>query len=438
VKNAAPASEGGPIIVTWRKIIVCALITIVGFNLRSVILAVPPVLPLIQHDLALSYTATGFLTALPVLVLAVGAWPSGLLAERIGARPCVSIGLVLLGAGTILRAVHTTTISLFIFTLLLSLGIPLTQTAVPSLVRRWFPKQIGFVAALFSDGLIVGEAVAAGVTVPFMLRFLGNDAWASTFIFWGVPIVLLLAFWLRLAPPANTRTFTRPTSPQSDTTPLTLQASATPIQRKRLNALHLGILVGSGSLVYFGMNGWIAPYNQAMHQASFTPLALAILNAAQLPISLGITLIAQRLAGLRWPFIVAGIICAAAIMGWIFTPTVLEPVWAALLGGSSALVFTLGIALPPLLAGPKEVARLTGITLSLTYGVAFVGPFVGGELWDLFHLPAMAFVPVAFASAILILLGSLLPSRTSFGIIAEPIYTGEKKPGTFTARPPTT
>src|SRR5215470_1553194 len=117
VKTEAPTSQDERITATWRVIIVCTLITIVGFNLRSVILAVPPVLPLIQHDLALSYTATGFLTALPVLVLAVGAWPSGLLAERIGARPCVSIGLVLLGAGTILRAVHTTAISLFIFTL---------------------------------------------------------------------------------------------------------------------------------------------------------------------------------------------------------------------------------------------------------------------------------------------------------------------------------
>ena len=58
---------------------------IVGFNLRSVILAVPPILPLIQHDLGLSYAATGLLTALPVLALAGVALPSGLLAERIGA-----------------------------------------------------------------------------------------------------------------------------------------------------------------------------------------------------------------------------------------------------------------------------------------------------------------------------------------------------------------
>jgi MFS transporter, CP family, cyanate transporter len=437
VKNAAPASEAGPITVTWRKVVTCILITLVGFNLRSVILGVPPVLPLIQHDLGLSYTATGFLTALPVLALAVGAWPSGLLAERIGARLIVSIGLALLGAGALLRAFRLTTFSLFLFTLLLSVGIALTQTAVPVLIRRWFPKQIGLVSALFSDGLIIGEAVAAGITVLIMVRFLGGDAWASTFIFWGIPVVVLFAFWLWLAPPAPAKV-TRPhSSPQNAKTPT--PNTSLPIQRKRVSALHLGILVGGGSLVYFGMNAWIASYNQAMHQSYLTPVALLTLNAAQLPVSLAVTFVAQQLLGRRWPFIVAGIVSSFTIVGWVFTPAVLEPLWAALLGGSGALVFTLGTALPPLLASPQEVGRLTGITLSLTYGVAFVGPFIGGALWDLFNLPALVFVPVLIASIMLVVLGALLPSRASFGILGETMHTGksEHKPGVIKSTPPT-
>ncbi|MGZ6368753.1 MAG: MFS transporter, partial [Ktedonobacteraceae bacterium] len=110
--QAAPDLESGPITAIWQKIVTYVLITLVGFNLRSVLLGVPPVLPLIQHDLGLSYTLTGFLTALPVLVLAVGAWPSGLLAERIGARLSVSIGLGLLATGTLLRAFRLTPASL--------------------------------------------------------------------------------------------------------------------------------------------------------------------------------------------------------------------------------------------------------------------------------------------------------------------------------------
>ncbi len=185
IKHAKPPASDEGINITWRKIIVCVLLTLVGFNLRSVILGVPPVLPLIQHDLGLNYTETGFLTALPVLVLACAAWPSGLVAERIGSRACVSIGLALLGGGALLRTLWPIASLLFLFTLLMSLGIALAQTAVPVLARRWFPASIGFVAALFSDGLIIGEAVAAGITVPVMVQFWGRDAWTATFILWA-------------------------------------------------------------------------------------------------------------------------------------------------------------------------------------------------------------------------------------------------------------
>ena len=437
LKQAAPASEAGPITVVWQKVATYILITLVGFNLRSVLLGVPPVLPLIQHDLGLSYTLTGFLTALPVLVLAVGAWPSGLIAEHIGARLSISIGLGLLAVGTILRAFKVNMLSLLFFTLILSIGITLSQTAMPILIRRWYPKQIGLVSALFSDGLILGEAVAAGITVLIMVRFLGGDNWAGTFVFWGIPIVILFVLWLMLAPrgPARAK---RPLFSRQQTT-MRLYDDAPYVQRKRVNALHLGILVGGGSLIYFGMNAWIASYNQALQQSFITPASLLSLNAAQLPISIGVTFVAQYIAGRRWPFIVAGIISAFAISGWLFTPVELQPLWAALLGGSGALVFTLGIALPPLLAAPHEVGRLAGITLSLTYGVAFVGPFIGGALWDLFNVPALAFVPIVIACAMLIVLGAFLPPRSSFGIYAEIRHTNNDKDevSTLTSKPPT-
>lgn len=432
-KNSKPLARDEGIATTWRKIIVCVLIILVGFNLRSVILAVPPIVPLIQHDLKLNYTAAGFLTALPVLVLAGAAWPSGLLAERIGERACVSIGLALIGGGALLRALWPTASLLFLCTLLMSLGIALAQTAVPALARRWFPAHIGLVAALFSDGLILGEAVAAGITVPLMVQIWGRDAWTATFVLWGVPVVALLVLWLWLAPPIAARS----SFPAIVTAQAAAKNDTSTVQRVRVSALHLGIMLGAGSLIYFGMNSWIASYNLALHHADLTPAALTILNVAQFPSSIGVTLFAQRLVGRRWPFVAAGFVCVIAIAGWVFTPAPLELFWAALLGGSSALVFTLGIALPPILARSGEAARLTGITISLTYAVAFVGPLIGGQLWDLFQLPAVAFLPVAFASILLIVLGILLPSRAAFNLPAAVEHTPLSRPDSTKSTSPT-
>jgi CP family cyanate transporter-like MFS transporter len=413
MKKAISVSGDGQVTGIWSKVITSALIVLVGFNLRTVILAVPPILPLIQHDLALSYSEIGLLTAVPVLMIGIAAWPAGLLAERIGGRTCVTIGLALLGSGALLRALSPAAIPLYLCTVLLSLGIAIAQTSIPILTRRWFPMQIGLVSALFSDGLIVGEALAAGITVPLMLQFLGKDAWRGTFILWGVPVVVLLVLWFLLAPSVHSAAPVSSPAAQSSAEAATVDG-APPVRRKRVSALHLGIMVGMGSLIYYGMNGWIASYNQAMHYSASTPLALAVLNASQLPVSLGITFFAQRIAGRRWPFIAVGVITIFSVAGWIFAPSQLEPLWAALLGASSSMVFTLGIALPPLLAQPDEIARLTGITFSLTYAVAFVGPFLGGGLWDLSHLPPLAFLPIGLAGVLLIVLGALLPGRMTF------------------------
>src|SRR5258708_23514892 len=95
-KISKPLARDEGITATWRKVIVCVLLILVGFNLRSVILAVPPILPLIQHDLRLNYTAAGFLTSLPVLVLAGAALPSGFVSEHL-----VELAFVLIVPGSL-------------------------------------------------------------------------------------------------------------------------------------------------------------------------------------------------------------------------------------------------------------------------------------------------------------------------------------------------
>ena len=400
-----------------RVLLVFALIVFIGVNLRSVILSIPPVLPIIQRDLDLSYTATGLLTSLPLLLMGGVALPAGLLAGRLGGRRIVALGLALLAGGAVLRSVWPAAVPLYLFTIVLSLGITLTQTTVPVLARQWFPTRIGLVAALFTDGLILGETLGAAFTLPLMQRFFGGDGWPGALLVWAAPSVLALALWLWLAPPAAA------TSPaRAARSPATVDASLPGnAPARRVSALQLGILLGAGSLVYFAMNAWIPPYNQAIGATNATPLSLGVLNAIQLPVGLAITVFAQQLAGRRWPFVVSGVVCVVAIAGWVAAPVAWQPLWAALLGGSSSCVFVLGIALPALLADRSTVARLTGATLTLSYGVAFLGPLLGGSFWDITRHPQAAFIPVAIASLLLIVLGATLPARAHFGLLDESV-----------------
>jgi CP family cyanate transporter-like MFS transporter len=394
---------------TRRVVFSLVLIGFVGMNLRSVLLATPPILPQAQHELGLSYTAVGLLTSLPTLVMGGLALPAGLVAGRVGASRAVTLGLLLLAGGAFLRGVWVAALPLYIFTFVLGLGVTLSQTAIPVLISQWFPSRIGFVAALYTDGLILGEALGAALTASVVLAVLGANAWPATFVFWSLPAFLALVLWLWLAPPAAA------TAPRQPSGAHGQAASSEPHARpSRVSAWRLGGLLGGASLVFFAMNTWIPSYNKALGISSATTLTLAVLNTIQLPVGLALTGFAERLAGRRWPLVLAGVICVFAIVGMLATPSALQTAWVALLGVGSSCVFVLGIALPPLLATREEVARLTGATLSLSYTTAFIGPFLGGALWDLFGIPQLAFAPVTVAGVAMIVLAASLPSRLSF------------------------
>lgn len=388
-------------------VVAFALVLLVGVNLRATLLSVPPLLSLIQHDLRLDYTETGVLSALPTLVMGLGAWPAGRIGTRIGGRAAVGWGLGLVAAATLLRSFFPGAGAFLIFTGLMSAGVALGQTSIPMLARQWFPERIGFVSALFTDGLTLGETIAAAATYPLMRAWFGPDAWPAALLVWAIPAALTMVLWLWLAPPDPTTS--RAGSPDED---VALGSALGAVERPSVSPWLIGGVMGAGSLIYFGMNNWIAPYNTAVYgtrAAALTPLALFAINVAQLPVTIGMTPIMGRLVGRRWPLILAGAVVLIAVAGWLWTPGDLQPLWGALMGAASAGVFTFSIAMPALYGHDGAVAKLTGASLMVSYTTAFVGPFIGGALWDTFHLPGLALLPVGVAALALLILPPLLP-----------------------------
>src|SRR5262245_15552595 len=87
------------------------LLWLAGAGLRMTILAVPPVISLIQFDLRLSGTEVGILSGLPMILFAIAALPGSLLIARFGAVPTLT-GLLIAGVasgmrGAILRCACT-------------------------------------------------------------------------------------------------------------------------------------------------------------------------------------------------------------------------------------------------------------------------------------------------------------------------------------------
>ena len=362
-----------------------------GIDLRLTLLAVPPVLPQIHRDLSLSESAVGALTVTPVLLLGIAAIGGSLLIARIGARRAVIAGLLLVAIAGAVRGIGPSTAVLFAMTFAMGIGIAVCQPAAPTLVGDWFPARVGFATAVYVNGILVGEALAAGLTVPFLLAHM---SWPWAIAAWSLPVVLT-ALWFWLSVPHVAR--------HEDAEPVAWWPNWRDLLTWRLGALQTGI-----SVLYFGLNAYIPDYFHAVGRPWMAPIALATLNASQLPGSFATLLVAHKLAGRR-EFFIAVLLAAIPGLGFLLA----APDWLALVGVTvfgfcSAIGLSMIVALPPLLTHHGDVHRLSAGMFTIGYVGAFVMTLLGGVFWDASGIPATAFIPVGIGAAMVAVAGGTI------------------------------
>jgi CP family cyanate transporter-like MFS transporter len=163
-----------------------------GLCLRSTVLAIPPIIPMIHDSLALTQAQVGALASLPVLLFSFAAVPGAILIARFGAFRVLVAGTLLTGLGSALRGAAPDAALLFATTFVMGVGIAIMQPALPSVVREWVPQRIALGTAAYSNGLLMGEAFAASLTIPAVLPAVGND-WRLALVAWSLPVFLIAA-----------------------------------------------------------------------------------------------------------------------------------------------------------------------------------------------------------------------------------------------------
>src|SRR3954449_7990747 len=185
---------------TRRQFLTCVLLLwLAGIGLRITILAVPPVIPLIRPDFRMSETQVGILTGLPPVLFACTAVLGSLLIARFGALATLVAGLLATAAGSALRGAAPELFSLYAATIVTGFGVAIMHPSLPPLVRLWVPHRIGFGAAVFTNGLLVGEILPVALTIPVLLPLLHNS-WRGSFVVWALPVALMALVIMALAP----------------------------------------------------------------------------------------------------------------------------------------------------------------------------------------------------------------------------------------------
>ncbi len=370
-----------------------ALLWLIGAQLRLTILAVPPVLPLIHRDLALSEKAIGVLSALPVLLLALAAIPGSLMVARLGARRGCIFGLAIVAIAGAARGIGASVPMLYGMTLVMGIGVALMQPTLPTLVSEWFAARPGFATAIYANGLLIGEAVPAAITIPWVLPLVGGS-WGGSFAFWSIPVAVTALLVLTMTPHA----------------PRAMAAREYRWWPDWRGALPLGLLLGGTGGMYFSANAFIPDYLHALGRPELVTPALAALNAGQVPASVVVMLFARRLTGNRVVFVVSSLVALAGIAALLSPLPEIIVGAAGLVGFCAGIQLTLSLALPPHLAPPDDVHHVSAGMFAIGYFVSFLIPPLGGAIWDATHIPATSFVAGALSTVLVI--GAALAARS--------------------------
>ena len=342
------------------------LLWLAGVYLRIPVLVAPPLAPFIGDELALTQALTGALTTLPILMLAIGSMPGSLAIARIGPRNTLALAMVIMVIGSAGRGLMPDTLTLMIASAVMGIGVSMMQPSLPALLPRWLePHHLALGSAIYMNGMLMGEFIGAGITLPVLMPLLDNS-WRATLLAWSLP-GLLIAAALFL--------------PKRDRAKPVRKVAWLPDWHNPLT-LRIGLLLGLSGSLFFGLNAYMG--NLLQHQGQFDKLpdALFWYNLAQVFASLIMLKMARYWVGRRGVIATLASISLLGAIGAVMLTGWWSIVSATLMSLVAGMLLILLVAIPPLVVSAAETGRLSAGTFLVGYTVAFCVPMLGGVVAD--------------------------------------------------------
>jgi CP family cyanate transporter-like MFS transporter len=384
-----------------RLFVALPLLWLAGIALRLTILCVPPAIPAIHDDLSLNATQVGILTGLPSLLFALAAVPGSLLIARLGVKTALIIGLAVTAVFGALRGLVADVAWLYAMTIAMSVGVAVMQGTMPPAVRAWAPSRIGLATATYTNGLLIGEILPGALMLTLVMPLTGT--WQRGFVVWSVPVAMIAVAAIAIAPRQSPATANRPGA--------AARHRWWPNWRDPL-MWRIGLMLGTVSAAYFGINGFIPDYLRSTGQAEWISAALSGLNLGQLPASALLLAFAGRYERNILIYVVIAGVALLSTIGIVFASGPWVVAFATLEGFCGAAGLILLLALPPRLSEPDDVHRVTAAMFTISYTCAVVIPVISGALWDLSGIGALAFLPIALCN---VALAALAPAVSQIG-----------------------
>jgi MFS transporter, Spinster family, sphingosine-1-phosphate transporter len=176
----------------WSVLLILMLVNFVNYVDRQIIFSL---FPAIRRDFSLSFEQLGYLAAAFTVVLSVGSFPLGMLADRISRRAVISAAVLFWSGATFFSGLAGSFRALLTARGLVGVGEAAYNPAGAAVISASFPGEIrARVQGAFDIGMFIGGATGIALGGVMLQSF----GWRPAFFLVGLPGVLLGLSALRL------------------------------------------------------------------------------------------------------------------------------------------------------------------------------------------------------------------------------------------------
>jgi CP family cyanate transporter-like MFS transporter len=356
---------------------------------------------IIREELILSHAQASLLFTLPFVIFAAMAIPSGLLADRIGIRKGIGIGVIILVVGSLMRSTSTSFTTLLAFTCLYGIGFTLIYPNLPKLVGTLFPREkAGLATGIYVTGISLGPALALAITLTLIYPV--TNTFQGTIFMWTIPAIAASILWWIAA--------REPLSSPTQNQPVGKGYKLFPSVCKNGNIWLVGLMLFFLNVQYYTWSAWTPAL--LMQKGASPDLAAAITSVrswAGIPFVFIIPWASYKV-GLRKPFIwTCTIVTALASWSAIYIPVPLFWPLMAVLAITGTAIFSMILALPVEMVSKESVGAAGGIILSIGYIGALVGPWAAGLILDTTETLYLALIMLVGVAVALTCIAFIMP-----------------------------
>ncbi|MCD8818977.1 CynX/NimT family MFS transporter [Mammaliicoccus sciuri] len=363
-------------------------ILLIGASLRAPITSVGIALPSIKDTLNLSNTSVSLITIIPLLSFAVISLFAAKISHKFGLERTVFGALILICVGIALRAI-TGVSWLYVGTILIGVGIAFGNVLTPGIIKMNFPLRIGIMTGYYTVVMNIFGSVSSYVTAPLVKHFNYNIAISLIGIVTFIGIITW-SFQLNKHDTVN-----------SSQTTTNINVWKSPL------SWQITLLMGGQSMIFYSLINWLpefllshgTPINEA-------GIYLSILQLAIIPLTFVTPIFAEKMKNQVLITFVTGLLFVLGIL-----MLMLQPNWAflgiILIGVASGLAFGLVNTFFGLRTeNGLTAAKLSGMSQSVGYLFAAIGPLLFGILHDTTNSWNMSFGILLVTSIIIMIIGS--------------------------------